>query len=295
MRSIPPAILVAVILLAAVSVPRNSFAQTLAYDNENPVWSPDGRWIAFRGERDGNPDIHVVEVATGRTRRLTSHPASDSAPTWSRDGSRVFFSSGRREPRQLFSVAVDGTDVRQVTDLPFMVMFADWSPDGRQLVFNLGSRGEPPRQVFRMDADGGNLVQLTEGAFHSDYASWTGEGQILFESDRTGSWRSYLMNSDGSSVRMVADVEVTGPRISPDGSRIAFQRRVGGLSQIFVMRADGSGIEQLTFGASGNNGIPDWAPDGASLAFNSDRTGVSEIYLMKVDGTGVEQLTDRDR
>lgn len=60
-----------------------------------PVWSPDGSQIAFISSRSGNWEIHLVDVATGRERRLTEHPAVDVAPAWSPNGRQLAFLSNR--------------------------------------------------------------------------------------------------------------------------------------------------------------------------------------------------------
>ncbi|MFN2167975.1 MAG: hypothetical protein ACK2U9_17170, partial [Anaerolineae bacterium] len=61
-----------------------------------PVWSPDGSQIAFLSARSGNWEIHLVDVATGRERRLTENPAVDVAPAWSPNGRQLAFLSNRQ-------------------------------------------------------------------------------------------------------------------------------------------------------------------------------------------------------
>ena len=60
-----------------------------------PKFSPDGRWIAFTGEYDGNPDVYVIPVEGGEPRRLTFHPGRDIVLDWSPDGKDVLFRSDR--------------------------------------------------------------------------------------------------------------------------------------------------------------------------------------------------------
>src|SRR5919109_3126472 len=55
----------------------------------NPSFSPDGKWIAFTGQYDGNTDVFVMPAEGGTPRRLTWHPAADVALSWSRDGKKV--------------------------------------------------------------------------------------------------------------------------------------------------------------------------------------------------------------
>lgn len=58
----------------------------------NPSFSPDGNWIAFTGQYDGNTDVFVVAAQGGVPRRLTWHPDADIALGWTRDGKKVLFS-----------------------------------------------------------------------------------------------------------------------------------------------------------------------------------------------------------
>src|SRR5580658_1321777 len=60
-----------------------------------PFFSPDGSWVAFSGEYDGNRDVYIVPTAGGVPRRLTYHPAADVTRGWTPDGKSVLFSSGR--------------------------------------------------------------------------------------------------------------------------------------------------------------------------------------------------------
>src|SRR5262245_59039750 len=61
----------------------------------SPCFSPDGKWIAFTGQYDGNQDVYVMAAAGGEPRRLTWHPANDGPVGWTPDGKRVLFVSTR--------------------------------------------------------------------------------------------------------------------------------------------------------------------------------------------------------
>ena len=61
----------------------------------SPLFSPDGQWIAFTGEYDGNVDVYVMPAAGGVPRRLTYHPGADQLAGWTPDGKSVLFVSGR--------------------------------------------------------------------------------------------------------------------------------------------------------------------------------------------------------
>ena len=76
--------------------------------NLEPVWSPDGRTIAYYSDGTGDNEIHVVRVAGGEPVRLTDDPADDINPYWSPDGGRIAFMSDRSGEPQVWVMAADG-------------------------------------------------------------------------------------------------------------------------------------------------------------------------------------------
>src|SRR5688572_9263462 len=66
--------------------------------DDNPVWSPDGEWIAFVSNRTGNNDIFIAPTEGGATRRLTFHSGSDVPSDWSPDGKQIIFRATRDNP-----------------------------------------------------------------------------------------------------------------------------------------------------------------------------------------------------
>ncbi len=113
--------------------------------------------------------------------------------------------------------------------------------------------------------------------------------KIVFVSDRDGYPQLYLMNTDGSGVRLLPTTEpgaVLSPVVSPDGRRIAYVLN----GDIWVMNADATGHVNLTNNAA-YEGFPKWSPDGQKLAFSSDRDGNNEVYTMNGDGSNQVNLT----
>ncbi len=129
----------------------------------DPAWSPDSRHIAFVVDRDGNPEIYVVDVATGALMRITNHPDHDLAPLWSPDGTRLVFLSDRRYLLGELIVAELSADQREplrfvpldVTAL--LVSPPQWSLDGEKLVYISGDNGE----IERVNVETGQVRQLT--------------------------------------------------------------------------------------------------------------------------------------
>ena len=77
--------------------------------------SPDGTKIAFTSNRDGNPEIYIMNVDGSGLRRLTNHPAIDTTPTWSPTGTQIAFTSDRGGTPSIYIVGVDGLGLRRIT------------------------------------------------------------------------------------------------------------------------------------------------------------------------------------
>ncbi len=103
----------------------------------------------------------------------------------------------------------------------------------------------------------------------------------------------WVMETDGSGqTRLTATTASdTHPAWSPDGTRIAFARSIGGCcSDIYVMDADGSNVTQVTTGPDPDS-APSWSPDGTKIAFHSLRNANYDVYVVNANGTGETRLT----
>jgi tricorn protease len=101
-----------------------------------PRFSPDGKWIAFSSDRNGNLDVYVIPVEGGAAKQLTFHSADDSVQGWTPDGRAVLFASQRGEDfmGKLYTVNVD--DQKERSAGSDMGVYATLSPDGKKLAIN---------------------------------------------------------------------------------------------------------------------------------------------------------------
>jgi Tol biopolymer transport system component len=101
-----------------------------------PAWSPDSRRIAVPvAQANEQPDITLVELASGQTTLLAPDLAEDMQPAFSPDGAWISFRSNRSGNEDIFLVRPDGSLLTNLSDHPARDDLAAWSPSGRQLVF----------------------------------------------------------------------------------------------------------------------------------------------------------------
>jgi tricorn protease len=169
-------------------------------DELYPRFSPDGKWIAFTGQYDGNNDVFVVPAAGGEPTRLTYHPSNDMVLGWSPDG-RVLFRSNRSSDLpdfdRLFLISPNG-GVPEMLNLP-RASLVSFSPDGRRIAFNYTSqefrtwkryRGgwKSPIAIWDLDRKSYEALPTTEAM--DMFPMWHGNA-VYFISDRDGVMNLY--------------------------------------------------------------------------------------------------------
>jgi Tol biopolymer transport system component len=119
-------------------------------------------------------------------------------------------------------------------------------------------------------------------------------GLMVFESNREGNPQLYTSSDPvgGTANRLVTSAGVdTQPDWSPNGNLVAFTSNLDGNNEIYLLNADGSGLQRLTNDPA-NDQFPSWSPDGEWIAFTSDRNGNQEIYKIRVDGSELQNLSN---
>lgn len=145
----------------------------------SPSWSPDGSEVVVSGlGYDGTSDLYVVDVETGRVRRLTRDHYDDRDPSWSPDGSRIAFSSSRTRMGEynIFAYDLPSGKIYQLTSGPYRDVTPSWSPDGELLAFS--SDREGPFGIYLLDGKGRILraCSVLTGALDPE---WTPDGKWL--------------------------------------------------------------------------------------------------------------------
>jgi dipeptidyl aminopeptidase/acylaminoacyl peptidase len=223
-------------------------------------WSPDGRWIAFSGDRFGNYDVWKVSVPGGEEYRLTSEDLYEVFPSWTPDSKRILYV--RLDPRwmnhDVIEITADGASPRTVLqDFDF---------------FDYGAGGE------------------------FGYPDVSPDGStVLFPSYRSG-WINYWFASmDGGDPKQLAPAEAdqAGAVRSPDGRHIAYVENHNGRFDLRVVPAAGGTPRILVAPDEGVIGNPAWSPDGRRLSYTfGTTTRPADLYVVSLESGAPRQLTN---
>ncbi|TAH38025.1 MAG: peptidase S41 [Planctomycetota bacterium] len=202
-----------------------------------PRFSPDGAWIAFSGEYDGNTDVYLVPAAGGEPRRLTWHPDPDVVDGFTPDGRNVVFESPRavytNRFRHLFTVPVTGGFPTRV---PLPSCFgAAYSPDGRRIAYSphrrafeqwKNYRGGTASRLWVCELADLSVVQIPqpEGRCNDVDPMWIGD-RFYFNSDRNGEFNLFAYDFRTKEVEQLTrydDFPVLNA--SAGGGRIVYEQ-----------------------------------------------------------------------
>ncbi|MGD9130579.1 MAG: hypothetical protein PVH73_03270 [Candidatus Bathyarchaeota archaeon] len=292
--------LVATLVFAAIII---KDTPSLSGDKEVPH---EGKW-----------GIYVYDLETEKTELVYSSANKVSRVRLNNAGDRlVFYQQIARNNiecvvegspinvcEEICSIRVDGEDYRRLTDNEYGDLVPCWSSDDSQIVF-LSFR--ETLDIFAMDADGGNVREVYDSGGHDSDIDCSG-GKIAFTRDS----QIWIMNEDGTDTVQVTDPPRAGewgnavlpfgdydPNLSPDGSRIVFERMVDdetshGNYNIYVIDVDGSGETALTDNGY-TQGLPVWSRSGEQIVYLVSAIGNDgqyDIYIMNSDGSENRNIT----
>ena len=204
-----------------------------------PVFSPDGRTIAFSSNRHGNYDVYLIPTQGGKAKQLTFDSAADIVTGWSPDGKHVLFASTRDTAFPpgfgLYSVPADGGRVKRVS--AGEAREGVYSPGGDQIAYvrgpgtwyRKGYRGSSNDDIWICNADGANNRRLTDFTGQDNSPMWSADGKHIYYVSEVKGTPANIVQQDVAGTKKPQlvtshkDEAVRKARISGNGDWIVYE------------------------------------------------------------------------
>jgi TolB protein len=228
----------------------------------SPSWSPDGRFVTYTSFEDGNPDLYIYEVATGKRRKLSGRKGINSGANWSHNGKVIAFTGSVEGDAEIYTLMPDGSKTKALIRGSGLDVDPTFSPDGKWMAFVSGRFGNP--HIFRAEL------------------KWESDSDVRVVSDKRLTYAGWYNAT---------------PAWSPESDKICFAGYDRDIDRfdLFLMNPDGTALERLTI-RMGDNERPSFSPNGQMIVFQSNRTpgrdvkGPVQLWLMNRDGSTQRQL-----
>ena len=282
-----------------------------------PVWSPDGKTIAFASDRYGNFDVFTIPATGGTARRFTSHSAAETPYSFAPDGQTILFGAARLDAAdnrqfatgslpELYSVSINGGRVSQVLTTP--AEDARYAPAGKLIYYHDKKGGENAwrkhqtsaiaRDIWRFDATTGQHTQLTKQAADERNPVPSADGKtIYYLSEAGGSFNVYSMAADGSNATPVTQFKTHPVRflsISNAGTLCfsyhgqLYTHANGKSTKLSItIPADAQATNERFLPISGGVSSMLLSPNGKEVAFIYR----GDVFVTNADGSGTKQIT----
>lgn len=263
--------------------------------DSSPVWSPDGKKLAFISDRGGSDQIYIMFIDTKEVACLTNLERTPQNIVWSPDGERIAFSLFVADDKPILPVKMPKKPEKAKWAAPAIVI--------DRLSWRLDGRGPLPKgnsHVYTVDAVvGGTAVQVTSGDYSHNEPVWSVDSQKIYVSAirkpepeyQFGDTEIYEIDLNTNRIRALTDRKGLdrNPLPSPDGNWIAYtgydeQNFTSHLSSIYLMDTDGAKKKLLAGNLPSSPRGLSWAADSSCLYYQMEEKGEANLYSVSLNG-----------
>jgi TolB protein len=229
--------------------------------NVTPSWSRDGRYLYYTSYLLGDPDLYLLDLATGKQWIVSRQGGIDLGGRDSPDGKDLLLVLSIDGNSEIYRMAKADRKTVRLTRNRAIDVAPTWSPDGKHVAFVSDRMGNP--HIFLMDRDGGDVRRLTFARTHNGDPDWSPRGDLIAFTgmDERGVFQVYVVDPKGREERQLTrgPNDTLDPSWSPDGRFLAVTSNREGGNAIYVFRLGGQEFRRVS--PKGQTAsMPSWFP-----------------------------------
>lgn len=224
----------------------------------SPVWSPDGKRLAYVSFENRRPAIYIQTLSTGAREKVAQFPGINGAPAWSPDGSKLAMTLSKDGSPDIYVLDLATRRLSRLTESAAIDTEPAWSPDGKTIAFTSDRGGSP--QVYFMSASGGVPRRVTFKGNYNARPVFSKDGSRLAFVHGSSGYRIAVLNLQDKSMNVLTSGPLDeSPSFAPNDRMVLYATRGDGRRQLAVVSVDGK-IEQRLKTEEGDVREPAWSP-----------------------------------
>ncbi|WP_439135522.1 Tol-Pal system beta propeller repeat protein TolB [Pseudomaricurvus sp.] len=225
----------------------------------SPVWSPDGKQVAYVSFETGRPAIFRQVIATGERQQLTNFKGLNGAPAWSPDGKKLALVLSKDGNPEVYTLDIASGQFTRVTKHFSIDTEPSWMKDGKSLTFTSDRGGKP--QIYQVTLASGRIERLT---FEGDYnarARVSPDGKTLVMVHRqNGVFHIATQDITSGDIRILTETHLDeSPSIAPNGAMLMYATKYQGKGILAAVSLD-AGVKFRLPSKEGDVREPSWSP-----------------------------------